>query len=194
MAHVIVGLGNPGEGYRDTRHNAGRIAVERFAKEYGFPPFTFKASSHASVSKGEIDGTPVTLVLPEVAMNLSGKAVLPFVKSVKAAKQLLVVRDDLDLPVGSIKVTVHGRGSGGQKGVESIMAALKTKDFMQLKLGISPAQKPEAGDAVVEHVLGSFRPAEHEQMTAVCERASEAMRKWVAEGPAAAMLTANTAK
>lgn len=192
MAHVIVGLGNPGEGYRSTRHNAGRMAVEAFAAAHGFPAFLRKASAHASVSKGEIDEVPVTLVLPEVSMNLSGKAVLPFVKGVTAAKKLLVVRDELDMPLGTMKMTVHGRGSGGHRGVEDIMRALKTKQFMQLKVGISPARKPGAGEEVVEHVLSSFRPEERKVIDSVSSRAAEAMRLWVTEGPTTAMLKANT--
>ncbi len=126
MATVIVGLGNPGGEYAKTRHNAGRMAVEAYGKYAEFDDFILRKAANASVTDGMIDGEKVRLVLPEVFMNQSGKGVTSFVKSVKAAKKLLVVRDDLDLPIGVIKMTVHGRGSGGHKGVESIMRALKT--------------------------------------------------------------------
>src|SRR3989344_8690902 len=125
MSIVIVGLGNPGKEYEKTRHNAGRNAVELVAKSEGLDEFVFNGKSKALVTKGNIGKESAVLVLPETMMNASGKAVTAFVKSVKAAKNLLVIHDDLDLPLGALKMVV-GRGSGGHKGVESIMRALKT--------------------------------------------------------------------
>ena len=137
MALVIVGLGNPGKEYEKTRHNAGRMAVEVFAKKEGFNAFDFNKKANAFVSK---DGS-ATLVLPETFMNSSGKAVIQFVKTPKAAaKTLLVVQDDLDLPVGTIKM-VFGRGSGGHKGIESVNRAVKTKDYARIRIGVAPAGK-----------------------------------------------------
>jgi PTH1 family peptidyl-tRNA hydrolase len=133
-----------------------------------------------------------------VFMNQSGKGVSSFVKSVKAAKNLLVVRDDLDLPIGVIKLTMLGRGSGGHKGVESIMRTLKTKEFAQLKIGISGAtpkgkiRKPEAGEEVVDHVIGKFLPKEMEILKKVYEKANEAIQLFITDGIEAAMLVANT--
>jgi PTH1 family peptidyl-tRNA hydrolase len=124
--------------------------------------------------------------------------VTSFVKSVKAAKKLLVVRDDLDLPIGIVKLTVHGRGSGGHKGVESIMRSLKTKEFVQLKIGISGAtpkgkiRKPEAGEEVVDHVIGKFSPKELEILKKVFEKTNHAIQLFITEGIEAAMLSANT--
>src|SRR3989344_5146668 len=125
MAIVIVGLGNPGKEYEKTRHNAGRMAVELLAKQHDFDDFTLNKKANALVSEGKIGREKAVLMLPETMMNLSGKAVMQFVKSVKAAKDLIVIRDDLDLPLGAIKMT-FARGSGGHKGVESIMRAIKT--------------------------------------------------------------------
>src|ERR1700727_2913944 len=116
MAYVIIGLGNPGGEYAKTRHNAGRMVVELIAKKEGFDDFVAKKTAQASVAEGTIEGEKVQLVLPEVFMNHSGKVMPSFVKSVKAAQKLLVIRDDLDLPLGVIKMT-FGRGSGGHKGV-----------------------------------------------------------------------------
>ena len=131
MAYIIIGLGNPGAEYAKTRHNAGRMAVELFAKQEGFPEFALRKATKASVSEGMVAGkvgsekeTPstgkgarkvtgkakseasgdsekVTLVIPEVSMNLSGKLRASFVKSVKAAQKLLVIRDDLGLAAWS---------------------------------------------------------------------------------------------
>ena len=114
MATIIMGLGNPGTEYAKTRHNAGRMVVEQIAKQEGFDAFALRKAAQASVAEGSIDGEKVVLVLPEVYMNHSVKAAPAFVKSVKAAKRLLVVRDELDLPLGVIKMTTYGRGSGGQ--------------------------------------------------------------------------------
>ena len=198
MATVIVGLGNTGPEYAKTRHNAGRLVVEAFARAYDFEEFALKKVANASVSRGVLEGESVHLVLPEVYMNQSGKGVSPFVKSVKAAKKLLVVRDDLDLPSGVIKMTVHGRGSGGHKGVESIMRTLKTKEFAQLKIGISGAtakgnvKKPAGEEKVVSHVVGKFSPKEEALLTQSFTKASDAIALFVTDGIEAAMLTANT--
>jgi PTH1 family peptidyl-tRNA hydrolase len=182
----------------NTRHNAGRMAVERFAEKNGFPAFALRKTANALVSEGTLGGEKVTLVLPEVAMNLSGKAASPFVKSKPAAKRLLVIRDELDLPLGTMKMTVPGRGSGGHKGIESIMRALKTKDFVQMKLGISGAtakgklKKPASGEKVISHVIGKFKPAETLPLEDMLMRSGEAITLFVTAGIEAALMKANT--
>lgn len=197
MAYVILGLGNPGGEYTKTRHNAGRMVAELLAKEAGFA-FALKKPAQAIVASGSIDDEKVTIALPETMMNLSGKTAAALVKSKPAAKKLLVIRDELDLPLGVIKMTVPGRGSGGHKGIESIMRALKTKDFVQMKIGISPAtpkgkiKKPAGEDKVITHVLGKFSPKEEVLLAKTLARAAEASRLFVAEGLEKAMLVANT--
>ncbi|HEX8591376.1 MAG TPA: aminoacyl-tRNA hydrolase [Candidatus Paceibacterota bacterium] len=197
MAMVIMGLGNPGSEYEKTRHNAGRMVVERLAKEEG-ADFAFRKAANAHVAELSIEGEKLVLVLPEVYMNHSGKAVLPFVKSVKAAQKLLVVRDDLDMPLGTLKMTMFGRGSGGHKGVESIMRALKTKEFAQLKVGISGAtakgrvKKPGGEEKVIKHVIGKFKPAEEVLLKKTLKKAAEATRVFATDGIERAMLFANT--
>jgi len=167
------------------------------AKEEGLDDFVENKKAIALVTKGDIGGEKVTLVLPETQMNLSGKATIPFVKSVKAAKTLIVVRDDLDMPVGALKMT-FARGSGGHKGVESIMRALKTESFAQLKIGISPktpkgkAKKPSGEEKVIKHVLGKFSPAEEPLLKKTLKRAAEACRLFASEGIEKAMMEANT--
>lgn len=197
MAFVIVGLGNPGKEYDRTRHNAGRLAVELLAKEEGFPPFMYRKAGNALVSEGAIGGEKVTLLLPETMMNLSGKSVMHFVKSAKAAKSLVVLQDELDLPLGHLKM-VFGRNSGGHKGVESIMRSVKTKDFARIRIGISgegkrnQAKKPEAGAKVVKHVIGRFKPAEEAVLKKALKKAAEAARLFVTDGLEKATMEANT--
>lgn len=197
MAHVIVGLGNPGKEYEKTRHNAGRLAVELLAKQEGFPEFTFKKTAHALVSEGTIGQEKVTLVLPETMMNLSGKAVIPFVKSVKAAKNLLVIQDELDIPLGTLKM-VFGRNSGGHKGVESIMRALKTKDFARIRIGISgegkkhQAKKPSGEEKVVKHVIGKFKPTEEVLVKKMLKKTVRVAQLFVTEDLEKATQEANT--
>ena len=197
MALVIVGLGNPGKEYEKTRHNAGRMAVELIAKKEGFGDFVFNKTSNALVAKGDIEGEKAALVLPETMMNLSGKAVAAFVKTPKAAADLLVVHDDLDLPLGTVKM-VFGRGSGGHKGVESIMRAVKTKDFARLRIGVAPAGKKNQAkklkdeEKVIKHVIGKFKPAEEVELKKMLKKTAEAVRVFALDGTDAATMFANT--
>ena len=197
MALVIVGLGNPGKEYEKTRHNAGRMAVELLAKEEGVEDFVFNKTANALVAKGEVAGEKATLVLPETMMNASGKAVAAFVKSPKAAVDLLVIQDDLDLPLGVTKM-VFGRGSGGHKGVESIMRAVKTKDFARLRVGISAAgkknqaKKVSGEEKVIKHVIGKFKPADEATLKKALKKSAEAARMFARDGYDAATMFANT--
>lgn len=197
MALVIVGLGNPGKEYEKTRHNAGRSAVELVANKEGFDDFVFNKTSNALVSKGAVGGENATLVLPETMMNLSGKAVAAFIKSPKAAKNLLVIHDDLDLPLGTIKM-VFGRGSGGHKGVESIMRAIKTKDFARIRVGISApgkknqAKKVSGEEKVIKMVIGKWKPAEEVVFKKVLKKVAEAVRLFATSGIESATQFANT--
>lgn len=197
MTLVIVGLGNPGKEYEKTRHNAGRSAVALVAKNEGFEEFVFNKTADALVVKGNIGTESAVLVLPETMMNLSGKAVAVFVKSPKAAKSLLVVHDDLDLPLGTIKM-VFGRGSGGHKGVESIMRAIKTKDFARIRIGISAAgkknqaKKVSGEEKVIKHVIGKWKPGEEATLKKVLKKAAESARLFATSGVESATQFANT--
>lgn len=197
MALVIVGLGNPGKEYEKTRHNAGRSAAELIAKTEDFGEFVFNKTSNALVSKGTVGGEPTTLVLPETMMNLSGKAVATLVKSPKAAKNMLVIHDDLDLPLGTIKMA-FGRGSGGHKGVESIMRAVKTKDFTRIRIGISAAgkrnqaKKVQGEEKVIKMVIGKWKPTEEAVVKKVLKKVVEAVRLFAVEGIEPATQFANT--
>ncbi|MFC1733967.1 aminoacyl-tRNA hydrolase, partial [candidate division KSB1 bacterium] len=148
MSYTIVGLGNPGEEYKTTRHNAGRILLERFRKKNDFPEWT-EEKKHGKkveflISKGKVGKHAVTLILPELFMNKSGASIKSLVASSagggtskKKAEQLVVVYDDVDLGFSDHKIS-FGRGSGGHNGIESIIKSIKTKDFVRVRVGISP--------------------------------------------------------
>ncbi len=157
---IIAGLGNPGAEYEKTRHNTGRIIVDLFRRKHDLPDWESDQKLKALTSAGKVDGVAVKLILPETMMNASGRSLVPLVKSAKAAKQLLVVHDDLDLPLGTFKISFD-RGSGGHRGVESVMKSLKTRAFWRLRVGVSPKKKITASpERVVDFILGKFRPAE----------------------------------
>lgn len=196
MALIIVGIGNPGREYEKTRHNAGRDVVALLGAQAGLE-FVAHKTSGSLVAKGEIEDEKVVLVLPDTFVNKSGKAVAAFVKSPRAAKRLVVVHDDLDLPLGTTKM-VFGRGSGGHKGVESVMRAIKTKEFARIRIGISAqgkknqVKKVSGEEKVIKHVIGTWKPAEQVAVKKALKKAVEALRIFAAEGLEAAMQFANT--
>ena len=150
MQWIIVGLGNPGGVYAKTRHNAGRIVLEAYAKTHNFPDWSFEKTHNALITRGEIAGSPATLLLPETFMNDSGKSLLHLVKFPEQIQHLVVIHDDADLPVGSWRFA-YARGSGGQKGIDSIMKSIKSRDFVRVRIGIGKeGTKERAGDIVLE--------------------------------------------
>lgn len=137
---LIVGLGNPGKEYKDTRHNIGKRVVSQWQKIIGFPDFKFQKKLNAFISRGFLGEKSVTLALPETFMNRSGHTVKSLTSSCKIkAANLWIVHDDIDLPLGKIKIAIS-RGSAGHKGIESIIKELKTKDFIRFRVGISPPE------------------------------------------------------
>lgn len=167
----IIGLGNPGKEYSESRHNAGRMAVEHF-----------KSKPHPKV----------TIIESSEFMNNSGKAVAKFVKSKKAAENLIVVYDDIDLPLGAMKISWN-KGSGGHRGLESVIKAVKTKEFTRIRIGISPTtpsgklKKPQGEKKVLDFILGKFSPKEKEILKKVFKKASDAISTIVLSGREKAM-------
>ncbi len=192
MTWIIVGLGNPGEEYQSTRHNTGRMALDYFAKSAGWDEWKDDKKAKARVVRGMLGKTAVVLVQPDTFMNKSGIAVIKFVKSQKSAERMVVLYDDLDLPLGALKVSFN-RGSGGHRGVESIMKAVKTKKFTRVRIGVSPTtpagklRKPAGEKAVLDFILAPFKPAELVELKKVFKKISEALQVVVSEGPERAM-------
>lgn len=187
MQYLIVGLGNPGEEYANTRHNVGRMVVETFRKKNDFPEWTPDKSLKALVSKGSWGKDKVLLVLPDNFMNVSGKSVAPLVKNAKDAERTLVVYDDLDLALGSMKISFN-RSSGGHKGVESIIKALKTKAFARLRMGICPTtpggklKKPKGEAVLLDFIVGPFKKTEIDAVKSMVKKGSDTLALVLDEG------------
>ena len=192
MAWVIVGLGNPGEEYKGTRHNAGRMAVSLYAEKAGMNGLKEDKAKKSTATGGLIGKTAAALVLPDTFMNKSGSAVSKYVKSAKAAERLIVVYDDLDLPVGTMKVS-YDRSSGGHRGLDSIIRDVKTRKFTRIRIGVAPAtatgtiKKPQGDKAVNDYILGTFRPSEMETLKPILKKAAQAIEAIVLEGREKAM-------
>lgn len=187
MNYIIVGLGNPGAEYEGTRHNTGRIAVETLAKKIGAKDFEEDKKINAEIAKAKVGKNTALLVKPNTFMNKSGNAVGKLVKSKKAAETMVVIHDDLDIPFGKMKMSFN-KSSGGHKGVESVMRAVKTEAFIRLRIGISPAnakgqaKKPQGEKAVTDLILGKFKPSELDELKKIMKKAAEGLEILVKEG------------
>lgn len=178
---LIVGLGNPGPEYAGTRHNAGFQFLDRLAGKHGlkFTLLKFKAY----LAEGEIRGCRVILAKPLTFMNLSGQAVKPLVKSYGIQlEDLLVVYDDMDLPLGSLRFRPQG-GAGGHKGMRSVIEALGNRQFPRLRFGIG---RPRRGDPV-DYVLSEFTEDEKAAMERAYELGVRIVEAWIAGGVRAAL-------
>ncbi len=192
MTWIIAGLGNPGEEYTQTRHNAGRMALQYVCDDKNLGEWKLDKKSNALIARGMIGKSASVLILPETFMNKSGSSVVKYVKSVKAAEKLLVVYDDLDLPLGKMKMSFD-RGSGGHKGIESIARALKTKKFWRIRVGVSPAtasgklRKPSGEEDVLDFILGKFKTSELPVLKSLFKRISSTLDTVTTDGAMKAM-------
>lgn len=183
---ILAGLGNPGEEYTNTRHNAGRMMVQDFVKKNGGEWKTDK-KLNALVSVVECEGEKIKCVLPETFMNRSGASLAPLVKGEKQAASLIVVYDDLDLALGSLKISFN-RGSGGHRGLENIIKAVKTEAFVRIRVGISPQtpsgklKKPSGEVAVEKAILGSFKEDELSELKKVSKKVAAAIEMLTSAG------------
>jgi PTH1 family peptidyl-tRNA hydrolase len=182
---LIVGLGNPGRTYAHNRHNVGFQCLDRLAQDHGLS-FTQRRGK-ASLALGKIADVGVVLARPLTYMNLSGLAVRPLVSFYKLSlEDILVIYDDLDLPLGTTRLRPEG-GSGGHKGMHSIIEALGSQAFPRLRVGIG---RPPGNDAV-SYVLSDFTADEQITLESVYERVVAAVELFLREGIEAAMNTYN---
>ncbi|MCD6471083.1 aminoacyl-tRNA hydrolase [bacterium] len=155
---LIVGLGNPGKKFINTRHNIGKEIIEHFAKIYNFPKFKFKKSLEVFVTKKKINNKKFILALPTTYMNESGRVVKKLLKYYKLIpNNLVIIHDEIDIPLGKIKLSFN-RSSAGHKGVQSIINYLKTKEFYRLRIGIE--NRKEKRIPTEEYVLKKFSKEE----------------------------------
>ena len=181
--YLIVGLGNPGKGYADTRHNVGFMVLDRLAKRQG-AGWEVNKKFAAHLAKGRQESNTVFLCKPQGYMNLSGQSVVPLAKFYQIPfGQIMVVVDDLDLPLGAIRMRPGG-GTGGHRGLDSIQGLLGKDDFARLRLGIG---RPEPDRDVSGFVLGKFAEAETGLLERVLETAADQLACWMLQGTQQAM-------
>jgi peptidyl-tRNA hydrolase, PTH1 family len=187
---LIVGLGNPGFLYARNRHNVGFMCVSHLGKMRDIP--FDKKQAQARTGIGTIAGKKVVLARPQTFMNASGESVGPLLKKLNIAPaDLIVIHDDLDLPVGKIRLRLGG-SSGGHKGIESIIARTGTRDFYRIRIGIGRPDVTEDSsiskeEAVVSYVLSDFTPEEKKIIEETLPSAGEAVTCLLVQGLEAAM-------
>jgi PTH1 family peptidyl-tRNA hydrolase len=185
---LIVGLGNPGKAYAHNRHNVGFQCLNYFARLYSVR--FDRRQCQARVSLAKIRDEKLVLAKPGTFVNLSGKSVASLVhKHNIPLSDLLVIYDDLDLPLGKIRLRQSG-GSGGHKGMNSIISALDSEDFPRIRVGIGRPQAEEQStseDAIVNYVLSDFSPQEEAIIKPVIANVSEAINCFLTQGIEAAM-------
>jgi len=181
--HLIVGLGNPGAEYAKTRHNAGFLLVEKLAERWK-SSWTNERKFQARVARAESAGQKVLLAEPQTFMNLSGESVGALVSFYQLpVEKILVVVDDVDLPLGEIRLRPGG-GSGGHHGLESVAEHLGAKSYARLRLGIG---RQHEARQITGHVLGKFSAAENALLEKVLERAAGQLECWLSAGLQKAM-------
>jgi PTH1 family peptidyl-tRNA hydrolase len=179
---LIVGLGNPGEQYAETRHNIGFMVVRRLSEVFGVP---LKKKGHQGLyGTGRVAGEEATLLLPQTFMNLSGASVASAAKSLTVLpKDLIVVHDDIDQPFGALRIRLGG-GHGGHNGIRHICQVLGQADFIRIKFGVG---RPQPGGDVARYVLSSFATAERKTLDPLIDEAVRAVEAVVMRGPQLAM-------
>lgn len=174
---LVVGLGNPGREYRDTRHNIGFMVIERLCAKLGAR--LNKVQSKALIGSGILEGRKVIMAKPQTFMNLSGQSVGGLVRFYKVPlDQIIIAHDDLDLPLGTIRIRPGG-GSAGQKGIASIIQQLGTQNFARLRLGIG---RPPGQMDPADYVLQRFHSSEQDVLDLVLDRAAAAVGVFMRDG------------
>ena len=180
---LIVGLGNPGIEYQFTPHNLGFLAVDRIAEQCGVE--IRNRQCRALTARAMLGSEQVLLAKPETFMNLSGLSVRELVAEHQASpdKDLIVLQDELDFPLGTLRIH-RNRSSAGHNGIESLIGALGTQDFLRLRMGVAPERKVEDG---MSYLLSPLRKAQLKIVAGMLDTAAEAVKVILTEGEAAAM-------
>ncbi|MFA7252587.1 MAG: aminoacyl-tRNA hydrolase [Candidatus Paceibacterota bacterium] len=187
MQYIIIGLGNPGEEYVGTRHNVGRMVLEAFAKANDLADWKEDKKLKSLVTQGKVGKNKAMFLQPETFMNKSGEAVKSLVKSKKAAETLIVIHDDLDIPLGKLKISFN-KSSGGHRGVESIIKTVKTEAFTRIRIGISgetasgKIKKPQGEEKVIDTILGEFKKTEELELKKIIKKSVTALSMVIKDG------------
>lgn len=176
MTKMIIGLGNPGKSYANTRHNVGFVVIDELSRRLNIPVTTSRFKGY--YGETVINGKKVILLKPQTYMNLSGESVRELLDWYKAdPSEILIIYDDLDLPVGQLRLRLKG-SAGGHNGVKSIILHTNTDEIKRIKIGIN---RPPAGWSVADYVLSKFAAHEIEDMVKVIHRAADAVETWFHE-------------
>ncbi len=185
---LIIGLGNPGDAYRDTRHNAGFLVVDRLAQAFSIP--LDKGKFDVVMGRGKIGGCEIILAQPQAFMNRSGPPVQRLVNYYKILfEEILVIHDDIDLPFGRIRIKVNG-GHGGHNGLKSLIDTFGDKNFIRLRIGVGRSEI----STVTNHVLGRFNELEFRALGQLLQHACDAAVMIIEKGPRDSMTHFNQKK
>ncbi len=181
---LLVGLGNPGKKYENTRHNVGFKAVDAFAQTHGFEAFSDKFKG--KVARGSVSGRDVRLLKPDTFMNLSGESVAPAAAFFHVEpSHVIAVHDELDVPFGDVRLKVGG-GHGGHNGLRSMISTLGTPEFVRMRVGIGRPPPGFKGE-VADYVLGAWDGVESAMLGDVLQRVLVMLERTMSKGAAVAM-------
>ncbi len=192
---IILGLGNPLDEHTLTPHNAGRLVVEMLAKNDGLS-FKHDRVYNARIAKGTLADREVLYMLPETYMNASGQSLAPLLKNDVSVENIIVMYDDIDLPMGTIKIS-YDRGDGGHNGLKSIIATTGTRAFLRIRIGVCPVdaggvlRKPPTHEKVGSYLLSPMSKREQDIIATVSEKIHLALLLIIKEGKEKAMTEYN---
>ncbi len=182
MIRLLIGLGNPGKEYERTRHNVGFMVIDELVKAFRIKRFAEKCLSH--VYRAKIGGRELVLAKPQTYMNNSGRAVENLIDEFGLeAREMLVIYDDIDLPLGVMRLRLKG-SSGGHRGMESIISVLGTENFPRLRIGVG---RPKNKKDVVGYVLSPFSKSEEDTLNRVLKKAKDCLLRSVELSPEESM-------
>lgn len=177
MYYLVVGLGNPGKEYEANRHNTGFILLDQIVGKEAVWEYSKNGKLEYFHSSDPSGKNEVEYIKPDTFMNRSGQSVA-YAKTKHKKAHVIVVHDDVDLPLGSLKIS-HARGTGGHNGVHSIQRSLKSNDFIRIRIGVTPVtptgklRKPKGEDKVLKHLMGDFKKAERDELKKVGKKAAK---------------------